>query len=1039
MKKLFYLIRFRIIYVAVIAAIPVLFIAFYANVRERSMAISRANDDIRAINALVSAAIEGYIDQVRQTLVTASHIPEVHQADALKCQRELRYLLEGLPQIDGIGVADVNGTVWCATHTSQRGKVNVVNKGFFRKVIKVKNFVAGDFAIERSSAKPIMYMAYPLYNNEKSLIGVTYAIFNLHSLIDLLGRVNLPQRYTFTMINDDGVVVAHHPDGDRWLGTSIRDGQLQRAITEHNGVELIDASGPDNINRSYGFACLVSRGNAIGLYAGIGLSTEDILADERGMFWWSLIGVVLTVVFGVIAGWAVIYVFVIGQVYRLVGVVRRMTGGDLGVRSGFAYRESELGLLAASFDELASSLYKKTEDTEDTLSQLRGSKERYSALVSNIPGAVYRRLADANWTMELLGAAIEDACGYPAETFLFNKGRPFVSIVHPDDRENTERALVQAVKDRRPYDLTYRVIDASNSTRWLNDRGAGVYNTEGRLLHLDGVMVDDTMRRQGEEVLLKLNRALRTFGSCSQALVRATDELQLLTRICKTIVTEGGFPIVWVGYAVEEEGVKVVRPVAFSGEEKDYLAQIKVRWDDSDLGGGPVGSAIKTARPCVVEDIEVDECFAPWRRSALRFDLHSLVCLPLIEGNTAFGAITVYSRQRYAFDMEEIDLLIKLAGELAYGIVTLRTRVQRWKAEEMIQRISHHHMAVLSAAGEGIVGLDGSGRLTFANPAAAKMLYWQEDELIGMPISAITSAIAPLAGFMKGTIYSRSDEVFERRDGSVFDVEYVSTPIEEKGQATGAVLVFRDVTARRQLEEKQKQNEQLLIQQSKLAAMGEMIGNIAHQWRQPLSVVSSVLLNIQDAYEYGDLSAIYLADKLKQANQSLEFMSVTIDDFRNFFKPDKEKTTFDIKDAINKTVSILSASLKDNFIDLRLQIEDDLSVNGYPNEFSQVLLNIVTNAKDFLLARVVREPFIAINTYRHNTRAVITVVDNAGGINEEIIDKVFDPYFTTKEQGKGTGIGLYMSKMIIEGHMGGLLTARNIDNGAEFCILLNAS
>ncbi|KJU87666.1 multi-sensor hybrid histidine kinase, partial [Candidatus Magnetobacterium bavaricum] len=967
MKKLFYLIRYRIIYVAIIAALPLLFMTLYANVQERALTVSRANDNIRAMTALVGASIEGYIEQVRQTLVTTSHIPEVQQGNAPDCQRELNYLLKGLPWLDGIGVADVNGTVWCAT--PHKGKINVLNKGFFKKTTEVRNFVAGGFAVERSTGKPVMYMAYPVRDKEKRLIGVTYVIFNLHTLRDLIARANLPKGYSFTLINADGVVVGHHPDGNKWVGTTIKDDQLQGAIAEHNGVEFAEAIGPDGVNRHYGLTSLYSGGNAVGLYVGIGQSAEDMFADARGRFRRNLAWVVLTMTFGVIAGWAGIYVSVMGQVYRLVGVVRRMAGGDLSVRSGFACRESELGLLAGSIDELGSSLYKKKEDTEGTLNQLRGSRERYSALASNIPGAVYRRLPDANWTMEFLGAAIEDACGYPASIFIFNKERPFAGIVHPEDRDNAERALVAAIKDKRPYDLTYRIVDSQNSTRWLNDRGAGVYDADGRVIHLDGVIVDDTMRLQAQEVLLKLNRALRTFGSCSQALVRATDELQLLMRICKTIVAEGEFPIVWVGYAIEEDGVKVVHPVASSGDDKGYLAQVRVRWDDSEIGSGPVGSAIKTARPCVVEDIEVDESFVPWRKVAQRFGFRSLVCLPLIEGNVAFGALTVYSRDRYAFDTQEIDLLIKLAGELAYGIVTLRTRVQRWKAEEMIQRISNHHMAVLSAAGEGIVGLDGqeypgavknSGCITFANPAAANMLGWHEDELIGMPVSAITS----LAGFMKDTIYSRPDEEFKRKDGSVFAVEYVSTPIEEKGQTTGAVLVFKDITLRRGLEEKQKQNEQLLVQQSKLAAMGEMIGNIAHQWRQPLSVVSGVLLNIQDAYEFGDLNAKYLSDKLNQANQSLEFMSVTIDDFRNFFKPDKEKTEFDIKEAINKTVSIVSASLKDNFIDLRLQIEDGLSVNGYPNEFSQVLLNIVTNAKDFLLLRAIQGPFIAVNAYR---------------------------------------------------------------------------
>ncbi|MBF0345316.1 MAG: PAS domain S-box protein [Nitrospirae bacterium] len=1036
MKRLFYLIKFRMICAAIIAIIPILSITLYSNAKERSRAIMEANDDIRVLTALVSSSIEGYIDELRQALNPVTQTQELQQIDAHSCQRSLANILKQSPQIEGAGFADINGTVFCA-HPYSKQKIDALNKNTFKKVIKGGELVAGSYA-------SVIYIAYPLRNKDTRLAGAAYIVLNLKSLVGLLINLNLPQCYSIILINDEGGVAARHPDNDKWVGMSVNYSQVQASMPIKGGIEFLEVRDLDDVRRYYGFSALSSKGAAIGLYTGVGVSYEDMYDNARSVFRFNLSGVVLTVVFTILIGWTGIYMYINGQISRLVAVVRRMAVGDLSVRSGFPYRESELGLLAATFDELASSLYKKREDTESALSRLRNSKERYSALVSNIPGAVYRRLADINWTMQFLGSAIDNTCGYPASTFLLNKGRPFASIIHPADIEGAVKKLDTALKGKQPYDLMYRIIHADGSIRWLNDKGAGVYNAEGSLLHLDGVIVDDTLRRQAEEVLLKLNRSLRTFGSCSQALVRATDESQLLTRICNTIVKEGGFPMVWVGYAEEKEGVKVVRPVACSGEERGYLVQIRVRWDDSDIGCGPVGNAIKTARPAVVEDIEVDDDFTPWRRAARQCGFRSLVCLPLIEGDAAFGALIVYSKETYAFDMEEIDLLVKLASELAYGIVTLRTRVQRWKAEEMIHRISNHHLAVLSAAGEGIVGLDSSGGITFANPAAAKMLGWQEDELIGMSISAIVQ----LSRFMQEAIHSRYGEVFRRKDGSVFAVEYVSTPIEEKGQTTGAVLVFKDITARRELEEKQKQHEQLLVQQSKLAAMGEMIGNIAHQWRQPLTVVSGTLLNIQDAYEYGELSEKYLSDKIKQANQSLEFMSVTIDDFRNFFKSDKEKTTFDIKDAVNKTVSIVSASLKDNFIDLRLDLQDELYVNGYPNEFSQVLLNVVTNAKDFLLERTVSEPFISINAFRHDTKAVLSVIDNAGGINEEIIDKVFDPYFTTKEQGKGTGIGLYMSKMIIEGHMGGLLTARNVRSdqypflsgavGAEFCIILNA-
>jgi len=226
----------------------------------------------------------------------------------------------------------------------------------------------------------------------------------------------------------------------------------------------------------------------------------------------------------------------------------------------------------------------------------------------------------------------------------------------------------------------------------------------------------------------------------------------------------------------------------------------------------------------------------------------------------------------------------------------------------------------------------------------------------------------------------------------------------------------------------------LLIQQSRLAAMGEMIGNIAHQWRQPLNAIGLVIQNILDAYEYSELTKDYLEKQVVKAGDIIHFMSQTIDDFRNFFKQDKEKRDFSLKETIVKTISFVEAGFKNHNIQLELDIGEDIIVHGYPNEYSQVLLNILNNAKDAYLNENKRRRWVKISASAADKRSVVVIRDNAGGISEKIISKIFEPYFTTKEPGKGTGIGLYMSKAIIEKNMGGSLAARNIGNGAEFRI-----
>jgi len=240
-----------------------------------------------------------------------------------------------------------------------------------------------------------------------------------------------------------------------------------------------------------------------------------------------------------------------------------------------------------------------------------------------------------------------------------------------------------------------------------------------------------------------------------------------------------------------------------------------------------------------------------------------------------------------------------------------------------------------------------------------------------------------------------------------------------------------DLKIKKAIEENTK-HLKIIQEQNKLAALGEMIGAIAHQWRQPLNVINTNIQNLEYDFLEGKLSnENYIKEFIEKNKKIIKFMSNTIDDFRNFFRIDKTKQIFSIRNSIESVYNILNAQLKNYNIDFEL-IENDFELNGYKSEFEQVILNLINNAKDALLENNIDNPKITIDI-EPNTKT-ISILDNAGGIDENIIDRIFEPYFTTKEQGKGTGMGLYMSKMIIENNMGGKIWVENSDNGAKFYI-----
>jgi signal transduction histidine kinase len=228
--------------------------------------------------------------------------------------------------------------------------------------------------------------------------------------------------------------------------------------------------------------------------------------------------------------------------------------------------------------------------------------------------------------------------------------------------------------------------------------------------------------------------------------------------------------------------------------------------------------------------------------------------------------------------------------------------------------------------------------------------------------------------------------------------------------------------------------DKLLISHSRQAAMGEMLSCIAHQWRQPLNILSLKLQRLQMIYGMERFGKEFLDNSVDSSMKVIKHMSKTITDFSNFFKPDKEIALFKINDVVNSTISLVKDSLDSNKISLNISTHGVQSTNGFPNEYAQVLLNIIMNAQDALLDHEVNNPHIEVSSFVVDDKAVVTISDNAGGVPEEILNRIFDPYFTTKAVDRGTGIGLFMSKTIIENNMNGKLSVRNINGGAEFRI-----
>ncbi|NQV17126.1 MAG: PAS domain S-box protein, partial [Armatimonadetes bacterium] len=400
----------------------------------------------------------------------------------------------------------------------------------------------------------------------------------------------------------------------------------------------------------------------------------------------------------------------------------------------------------------------------------------------------------------------------------------------------------------------------------------------------------------------------------------------------------------------------------------------------------------------------------------------------------------------------------------AFGIFHDITESKKLEDELKDSEIRYHNLFENSS--EFLFTLDLKGNFTDVNKAAEVLTGFTKSELLEMNFKDYTPKRDHKKLFRTFfNIYKTGKPIqnfsFEAiiKDKSIkyFDTSFV---LLKKGeQIIGYQGSSKDITERKRAEvellkaheelkefhkdlqnkvdktvEELREKDHVIIQQSRFASMGEMIGNIAHHWRQPLQAVGGIIQTYEDAYEEGRLDLEYLEKHSNIVMDILIKMSRTIDDFRFFFKPDKAKENFNVKEIILKTLKFLDSSFKFNQINVFLDLAEDCVVEGFPNEYSQVVLVILKNAKDELIERNIKDRKITIILKKMNDKYVVTISDNAGGITKEILPLVFDPYFTTKEQGKGTGVGLYMAKMIIEKNMDGKLSARNLKDGAEFRI-----
>jgi len=335
---------------------------------------------------------------------------------------------------------------------------------------------------------------------------------------------------------------------------------------------------------------------------------------------------------------------------------------------------------------------------------------------------------------------------------------------------------------------------------------------------------------------------------------------------------------------------------------------------------------------------------------------------------------------------------------------------------------------------------DPNGIITYVNDEFCKISKYSKEELIGKNHNIVRHPEVPKETFKKLWDTIKAKKTYKAtvknmaKDGSVFYVNTTIIPIvDENDEIVEYIAIRYDVTKEKLLQEEIEKKQKIIISQSRFASLGQMIANIAHQWRQPLTELQFALYNLKkEALNKNDEKILDYYEKSKQLIQN---MSNTIEDFLNFFKPNRNIQTFYIKNSIIDGFNLTSQIIKKENIKIIFEL-DDFSIKGNPNELTQVIVNLIQNSKDAFIQNNIKNRFIKVSMILKENFYKIIYEDNAGGIEQKIAEKIFEPYFTTKHSSSGVGLGLFMSKMIIEQNFNGIIYFKNTKNGAKFIIKL---
>jgi PAS domain S-box-containing protein len=556
--------------------------------------------------------------------------------------------------------------------------------------------------------------------------------------------------------------------------------------------------------------------------------------------------------------------------------------------------------------------------------------------------------------------------------------------------------------------------------------------------------------KAADEALFRANRAFRILSRCNQALIRAEDEGSLLQEICRLIVDIGDYRLACVGYALDDEQ-RSVEIAAWAGEAT-YLQGIFISWsEDSKYGHGPSGRAIRSGAPVASHNIQDDPSFSPWRDLAMQAGFLSSVALPLRMDARTFGTLNIYSDEPNGFDQEETGLLQELANDLAYGVKTLRIQQERRQAEDALRGSEKRYKELFNSIRDAILVVDTERSIINCNNTFSEVFGYSLEDLQGQKTSFIYESTQEFEkvgealqenidcpNFVRVINYrTKSGQVFPG-ETSVFYLKDIN------GKLRGYIGLIRDISEKTRHEAEKRQLEAQVRQAQKMEAIGTLAGGIAHDFNNILSSIIGYADLAKNDVETGSRLHAKLEQVLQAGRRATGLVRQILDFSR---QTEEEHRPLQMALILKEALKLLKTSAPST-IAFTTKIDPDLpKIIADPTQIHQVIMNLCTNAVQAMQEGGGK---LAVGLQRVNLQAreaercpslspgphlQLTVSDTGEGISPAIRESIFDPYFTTKEKGEGTGLGLAVVYSIVQSLGGYISVDSEPGEGSTFTLL----